>query len=151
MRIFISILITICFSQIALADTTYVCTSGNMERKIEVVYLGAVTVPCEVRYTKEGNTEVLWSAETEEGYCDFKASGFVEKHRSWGWECEEGMNAMSEPPAPESPEAQRTEEGMDATSEPPAPESPEAPPTEEGMDATSEPPSSESPEAPPTE
>jgi hypothetical protein len=97
MRIFIfSILFAICFCQMALADTTYVCTQGDMERKIEVVYLGEGTVPCEVRYTKNGNTEVLWSAQAEEGYCDAKAAEFVEKQRGWGWECVESKEAVSE-------------------------------------------------------
>ncbi len=99
MRIFIGILFTICISQVALADTTYVCTRGDMERRIEVVYLGTGTAPCEVRYTKNGNTEVLWSAQAEEGYCDARAVDFVEKQRGWGWECAESEADMSEPPA----------------------------------------------------
>lgn len=114
MKIFITILFTICFSQVALADTTYVCNQGDMERRIEVVYLSTGTVPCEVRYTKNGNTEMLWSAQTEEGYCDARAVDFVEKQRGWGWECSEievdrGEPDMSEPSAPVIPEDQRLE------------------------------------------
>ncbi len=109
MRVLISILITICFSQIAFADTTYVCTNGNMERKIEVVYLGTGTAPCEVLYTKDNNTTILWNAQAEEGYCDFKANGLVEKHRSWGWECEESIDIMSQPSPSETPESQHLE------------------------------------------
>lgn len=97
MRIIIGILFTICFSQIAFAEPTYVCTQGSMERQIEVVYLGADTVPCDVRYTKEGETKVLWSAQAEEGYCEAKAVEFVEKQRGWGWECAEKTAVMSEP------------------------------------------------------
>ncbi len=105
MRIIISsILVTFCFSQIALADTTYVCTRGDMERKIEVVYLGEGTVPCEVRYTKYGNTEVLWSAQAEEGYCEARAAGLVEKQRGWGWECVESTEGASEPSSSVVPE-----------------------------------------------
>ncbi len=109
MKIFISILITICFSQIALADTTYVCTNGGMERVIEVAYLDSGTAPCEVRYTKDGITKILWNAEAEEGYCDFKAENFVEKHRNWGWQCDKSPAAINEPLSPEHPEAQRSE------------------------------------------
>lgn len=98
MRILIGILFTICFSQIALADTSYVCTQGGMERKIEVAYLGTDKVPCEVRYTKNGDTQVLWTAQAEEGYCEAKAAEFVEKQRGWGWECVESAAVMSEPP-----------------------------------------------------
>lgn len=109
MKILLGILFTICFSQVALADTTTICTSGNMERKIEVVYLGADTVPCEVRYTKDGNTEVLWSAQAEEGYCEARAAEFVEKQRGWGWACVESGAEMSEPVAAEISEVLRPE------------------------------------------
>ncbi|OEU62691.1 MAG: hypothetical protein BA870_02570 [Desulfuromonadales bacterium C00003094] len=109
MRILIGVLFTICFSQMALANTTYVCTSGNMERKIEVVYLGADTAPCEVRYTKFANTEVLWSAQAEAGYCEARAAEFVEKQRGWGWECVESGADMSEPAAADMPVVHRPE------------------------------------------
>ncbi|MEJ2094503.1 MAG: hypothetical protein P8X93_04900 [Gammaproteobacteria bacterium] len=110
MKTFISTLLTLCFSQIALADTTYVCTHGDSQRTIEVVYLSSGTAPCEVRYTKNGFTEVLWSAEVEEGYCDEKAGDFVEKQRGWGWECGESMAAMDNSAASsEVPEWQRLE------------------------------------------
>ena len=91
MKTFLSALFTLAFSQLALADTTYVCTHGDSERVIEVVYLSSSgTAPCEVRYTKNGVTEVLWSAQAEEGYCDVKGEAFVEKQRGWGWDCGEG-------------------------------------------------------------
>ena len=97
MRIIVSVLLTICFCQTALADTTYVCNNGGMERIIEVIYQGAGSVPCEVRYTKDGITKVLWNAQVEEGYCDFKAKDFVEKQRSWGWQCEGTSDTMGGP------------------------------------------------------
>jgi hypothetical protein len=103
MKIFFSILITICFCQVAFADTSYVCTNGGMERKVEVVYLGTEKVPCEVRYTKNGNTEVLWTAQVEEGYCEAKAADFVGKQRGLGWVCEASMPAMSEPASTDMP------------------------------------------------
>jgi len=109
MKIFFSILITIGFCQVALADTSYVCTNGGMERKIEVVYLGTEKVPCEVRYTKDGNTEVLWTAQAEEGYCEAKAADFVGKQRGWGWVCEKSTPAMSEPASTDMPEEQSPE------------------------------------------
>jgi hypothetical protein len=113
MRIMIiSILATICFSGIALADTTYVCTNSGMERKVEVVYLSAEKVPCEVRYTKNGNTDVLWSAQAEEGYCEAKAAELVEKLRGWGWECAESTVDQTEPAASEVPEGSDIPEGQ---------------------------------------
>lgn len=104
MKILISILLTICFSQVALADTSYVCTQGGLDRTIEVVYLGADTVPCEVRYTKDGDTQVLWNAQAETGYCEAKAAEFVEKQQGWGWECVERVADMIEASAPLVPE-----------------------------------------------
>lgn len=104
MRILLGILITLCCSQLALAATGYVCTQGGMERKIEVVYTGAGKVPCEVLYTKDGASQVLWNAQNEEGYCEAKAAEFVEKQRSWGWQCVESAAPMSDPSAPLVPE-----------------------------------------------
>lgn len=105
MRILLGILFTICFCSMAFADTSYLCTRGGMERTIEVVYLGAGTVPCEVRYTKDGTTEVLWSARFEAGYCDEKAADFVEKQQQWGWDCVVNTAELSEPVVPDGPEA----------------------------------------------
>lgn len=105
----IGILFAICFGQVAFADTTYICTRGDMERRIEVVYLGADTVPCEVRYTKTGTAEVLWIAQAEEGYCETRAAEFVEKQRGWGWECVESAADMSASSAPDMPEEQGAE------------------------------------------
>lgn len=109
MKILLGVLFVLGFAQMAFANTTYVCTSGDMERRIEVVYLGTDTVPCEVRYTKNGTTEVLWSAQAEEGYCEAKAAEFVEKQRGWGWECLESGADMSEPSVSDMPEAQDLE------------------------------------------
>jgi hypothetical protein len=97
MRTFIiSMLFTLFAGSMALANTTYVCTHGDAERRIEVAYPEAGKVPCEVRYTKNGATEVLWNAHAEEGYCEARAAEFVEKQRGWGWECVESGVDMSE-------------------------------------------------------
>ncbi len=74
----------------AFADVTYRCTYGQQERTISVVYQDQETkVPCEVRYQKDGATEILWSAQNEAGYCEEKAGAFAEKQRGWGWICTE--------------------------------------------------------------
>ena len=33
--------------------------------------------------------QVLWSAQNDAAYCDFKAKGFVEKLEGWSWTCVE--------------------------------------------------------------
>jgi hypothetical protein len=74
----------------AAADETYLCTYGQEERVISVVYQDQVEkVPCEVRYQKDGVTETLWDAKDEVGYCEEKAKAFVEKQRGWGWRCDD--------------------------------------------------------------
>ena len=74
----------------AVANETYLCTYGQEERIISVVYQDQVKkVPCEVRYQKDGVTETLWDAKGEVGYCEEKAKAFVEKQRGWGWRCDD--------------------------------------------------------------
>ncbi|UTA48162.1 hypothetical protein L1F30_01145 [Simiduia sp. 21SJ11W-1] len=68
---------------------TYVCTNGGMERSISVVYLEpGQAVPCEVQYTKDGESRILWRAQNESGYCESQARAFADKQSSWGWACE---------------------------------------------------------------
>ena len=77
------------FATPVLASTTS-CTYGSQERVISVVYLvDGQKVPCEVQYSKNGETETTWSAQSEEGYCEEKAKELVEKQVSWGWSCKE--------------------------------------------------------------
>ncbi|WP_062269893.1 hypothetical protein [Endozoicomonas arenosclerae] len=67
---------------------SYTCSYGKQERKIDVMYLQRESsVPCEVRYTKDGQEETLWNASYTKGYCEDKAAEFVKKQESWGWSC----------------------------------------------------------------
>lgn len=72
------------------------CTHGDNERKIEVVYPEGTKVPCEVQYTKNGDMQVLWDAQGETGYCEQKAADLVEKQQGWGWQCDAMEQASSE-------------------------------------------------------
>jgi len=71
----------------AATDQRTVCTHDTQERVIELVYPTGNQLPCEVRYTKDGATEVLWNAQNETQYCESKAAEFVDKQRGWGWQC----------------------------------------------------------------
>lgn len=75
-------------SALAADNIKTICSHGNQTRIIEVVYTGEGTVPCEVRYSKEEGTQTLWNANNAEGYCEEKATAFVEKQKGWGWSCE---------------------------------------------------------------
>lgn len=66
---------------------TFECQFQEKARTISVVYPEQTPTPCEVQYTKDGNTEVLWQANNTEGYCEEKARAFVAKHEGWGWQC----------------------------------------------------------------
>lgn len=76
-----------CFS--AFANEQYVCNNGDAKRVISIMYETAEDkLPCEVQYDKGEGTQTLWSAQTDAGYCETKASEFVAKQESWGWSCE---------------------------------------------------------------
>lgn len=65
------------------------CKMGSVERKVEIVTTDATKkVPCEVKYTKDGEEKVLWNATTDASYCETKASEFVAKLSSLGWQCD---------------------------------------------------------------
>jgi len=81
----------------AVADETYICTHGDQERIITIVYQDqAAKVPCEVQYQKGEVTETLWNAQNQVGYCEEKVKAFLEKQRGWGWDCAMAGEAMAE-------------------------------------------------------
>lgn len=69
----------------------YRCTNGDVVRRVEIVYMSAAAVPCEVRYYKDtespGAPEVPWSAQNQTGYCEARADALVANLRGWGWNC----------------------------------------------------------------
>ena len=79
----------------------YQCTQGDLVRRVEIYSEPGVTVPCEVHYYKDteapGESEVLWSAQSEAGFCEQKTEEFVAKLEDWGWDCSTGQTADSEP------------------------------------------------------
>ncbi len=85
---------------------SYQCSFGELQRRVEILYETGVTVPFEVHYYKDteapGETQVLWRALNETGYCERKTEEFIAKLREMGWTCEQGSNAG---PAAEPEEA----------------------------------------------
>lgn len=63
------------------------CKLDASTRTISVNFPEQKSLPCQVQYTKEGNTQTLWQANNTEGYCEERAREFVAKHESWGWQC----------------------------------------------------------------
>jgi hypothetical protein len=81
-------LLLLCSVLLASEDYNYICTYGDLQRVIKVVYSGEGDLPCEVQYTKSSNTEVLWWAKDVTGFCESKARAFAEKQQGWGWTCD---------------------------------------------------------------
>lgn len=84
----------------------YRCSYGDLQRRVEILYETGVTVPCEVHYYKDteapGETQVLWRALNEAGYCERMAENFVGRLQDLGWSCGQGSDsggeaAVSEP------------------------------------------------------
>lgn len=66
----------------------YSCEKRGETRQIGVSYGKAgKVVPCAVHYIKGGSDQVLWQAQTQEGYCEAKAEEFAELQRQNGWQC----------------------------------------------------------------
>jgi len=69
----------------------YLCTQGELQRRLIIFYETGVAVPCEVHYFKDteapGEREVLWRALSESGYCESQARDFVATLEGWGWTC----------------------------------------------------------------
>ena len=88
-----------CISTAAIAQTGYQCSSGDLVRRVEIVYAGDGAVPCEVQYVKEteapGQRETLWDAQNESGYCEARAAELVESLQALGWSCDQ----VGAPPA----------------------------------------------------
>lgn len=103
---FAALLLTVLpFSLLAADNQVIHCQSGEAVRVIEVVYPQGTELPCEVQYTKDGETRVLWRASAEAGYCEDKAAQFAEKQRGWGWQCV-ATAGKAQPDATEQPEAE---------------------------------------------
>ncbi len=69
---------------------SWTCEHNNLIREVSIDSAGENTVPCSVNYTKitEGvDTQQLWSAQNEAGYCEARAEEFIAKLESWGWNC----------------------------------------------------------------
>ena len=104
---------------VAQGTTSYQCSFENLERRLEILTEPGVTVPCEVHYYKDnespGAKQVLWSASSEEGYCEAKTTAFVAQLREWGWECaadaddEPAVEPAVEPEASAEPPSDDTE------------------------------------------
>lgn len=68
------------------------CTKADYRRDVFVKYLGAAgDPPCSVIYEKrppeDPSTKIIWHADHERGFCEYRAKEFVEKLRDMDWDC----------------------------------------------------------------
>ena len=90
-RLLIAALAALPAAAIAETGAQYQCTVGDLVRRVEIMYETGMTLPCEVHYFKDteapGQSQVLWRAMNEQGYCENKVGAFIEKLESSGWTC----------------------------------------------------------------
>jgi len=108
----VALLVAIPCLALAQGQTSYQCSFGELKRRVEILTEPGVSVPCEVHYYKDteapGEKQVLWSAGSQEGYCEAKTEEFIAKLEGFGWDCGQGSAAMpaSEPEAEAAPDAE---------------------------------------------
>src|SRR5690625_7383258 len=65
----------------------FLCKSGDSERVIEVGYTNPdQSLPCEVRYHKDGTEETLWRPQHEGGVCGQAAQEVAAEPPDGGWD-----------------------------------------------------------------
>ena len=108
-RLLIAAIAALPATVIAETGAQYQCTVGELVRRVEIMYETGMTLPCEVHYFKDteapGESQVLWRAMNEQGYCENQASAFIEKLQSAGWTCtgESAPAPAAEPAAAPAP------------------------------------------------
>lgn len=68
------------------------CSHDNLVREVHIERTTSAPAPCNVVYKKQTEgveDQILWSANSDESYCEEKAQAFVTKLESWGWVCAE--------------------------------------------------------------
>jgi hypothetical protein len=82
-KITLTILSAVLLPGLSLAQDSnnYLCSNGDLQRRVEIVYETGVTVPCEVHY-----------------YKDTEAPGFITQLASWGWDCTQGAAPEADMP-----------------------------------------------------
>jgi len=114
------------------------CTYGELVRRVVIMSEPGVSVPCEVHYYKDteapGEDQVLWSADSQAGYCEEKAAEMVAKLEGWGWQCAAGAAEPAQPAMPAEPMEPTEPEQAEMPAEPMQPEEPAMEPGDDTED-----------------
>jgi len=88
--IILTLIASLFFAHSASADQIYTCAQADQERIITVV-TDTLDALCQLKYTKDGNTQTMWHAENDANFCAEKAVAFVAQQESWGWDCSDAV------------------------------------------------------------
>jgi len=94
-RMFQILLVALLTAPISAYAESWSCSKSNDVREVHIERTSSASVPCNVVYKKQTEgieDQVLWSASSDETYCEEKANGFVTKLESWGWVCTETVS-----------------------------------------------------------
>jgi hypothetical protein len=101
----------------AQGSSNYLCTHGDLQRRVEILYETGMTFPCEVHYYKDteapGEPQVLWRAMQQAGYCEQKTEDFIAKLTGLGWSCGSNDAAIENPEPEPADEAEEPAEDDD--------------------------------------
>jgi hypothetical protein len=89
----------------AATDEAYMCRNGERERRVELQNPGVQErVPCQVVYwrdaTQPGDSESLWQAAHDYGYCIEQTRGLLQRLQDGGWQCQKASQAQAQVQAP---------------------------------------------------
>jgi hypothetical protein len=96
LQLFTILALSVCFNVYA---DSWNCSSSDLVREVVIDYPQGGSVPCNVIYKKQTEgfeDQVLWSADSLEGYCEDKARELVANLESWGWVCLETVSTEVE-------------------------------------------------------
>jgi hypothetical protein len=96
---------------------THVCAKPQEQRRVEIVYRGAESVPCDLWYTTGGARQRLAWAMGTAGYCERKRQDLLDNLARAGFRCARQDQAQAAPPPAPSPPTRAA---------PPAPAAPAA-------------------------
>jgi hypothetical protein len=85
----------------AATDEAYLCRNGERERRVELQHADAQNrLPCQVVYWRDakqsGDSEALWEAAHDYGFCIEQTRGLVQTLEDGGWKCQKAGPAPTQ-------------------------------------------------------
>lgn len=94
-----SLVFALPLSSLAQTAERFVCTSGDLIRRVAVENPTGGQLPCEVAYYKDseasGVREVLWSAGNDAQYCSARTAELLDRLEGFGWQCTADSDAVA--------------------------------------------------------